>query len=266
MPIVIAHGQPKSGSTFLYVTALEIAALANGEEYYRFRTARLGKDFQDFRPSIEPELIHEVSGMIDPKDYIILKTHNVLTPDIEELIDNGSVLAFTSFRDPRDTVLSTLDAGKSDRERGSTRWFTKFTEAEQLVAPVRRQFERVVPWIQNRNVLAIPYYMIAYEQAATVTILARHLGCGAICHHLASAMDVKKSSLPEWNKGLADRYIDILDRKDVQFLNQAFAKVLPVYDRFLRDRMGNHNYNLLCAHLIAEREGRLQSKLEGLEA
>ncbi len=266
MPIVLAHGQPKSGSTFLYIAALEMAALANGEEYYRFRNARLGDDFVDFQPSVTPALVDYVADRIRPNEYIVLKTHNVLTPDLEGMIDSGAVLALTSFRDPRDTVLSTLDAGRSDRERGSTRWFSRFTEVEQLILPVKRQFTRVVPWIRHPKVLAIPYYLTAMRQSTAVAVLAQHLGCGHTSRQVAQSMEARKLTLPEWNKGLADRYIDGLSGSDVRSLNEAFADILPEYDQLLRQTLSAIGHRLFCEWAIAQRDRRLEAKLTGDES
>lgn len=243
-----------------------MAALANGEEYYQFRNRCLGEEFGGFQPVITRDTVERVAARIGPQEYIVLKTHDILAPELAEMIESGDVLAFTSFRDPRDTVLSTLDAGRSDRERGSDRWFTKFTEVEQLAEPVRRQFHRVVPWINHRKVLAVPYYMTAYRQSLTVEILARHLRCGALGRLVAQSMDIKRSSLPEWNKGLADRYIETLELGDLQFLNEAFADILPEHDRLLRESMSRLKHQFLCEWLIAQRDNRLNASLARLEA
>ncbi len=261
MPVVIAHGQPKSGSTSLYVSALELAALANGEEYYTFRNARLGDDFVDFQPVVTRETVERVAAEIGPGEFIILKTHGALTPDLVAMIESRDVLAFTSFRDPRDSVLSILDAGQSDRDKGSSRWFTIFTDVEQLAAPVRGQFKRVVPWIEHCKVLAMPYYLTAYRQSSAIEILARHLQCGAYGRQVAVSMEARRSSVPEWNKGLADRYLEEMNAREVRFLNEAFADVLPEHDRLLRDSMSDLKHHIFCEWLIAERDNRMQSKL-----
>ncbi len=263
MPIVIAHGQPKSGSTFLYMTALELATMANGQEYNSFRDERLGPGFPDFHPEVTRETVDRIARDIAPHEYLILKTHSEFTPEIEELIDSGAVLAFTSFRDPRDTILSTLDAGESDRRKGSRRWFSKFSELDELITPVLRQCNRVLPWLSKDGVLAIPFYLIAMRQETSVRILAKYLRFGFALHTLTQAMLEKRAELPEWNKGVADRYIDELTSDDIFLLNHAFAEVLPAFDGHLREHMAEAGHRLFCEWAISTRDARLAEKFAG---
>ncbi len=261
MPIVVAHGQPKSGSTFLWATALELSSIANGQEYYSFKDSRLGKDFSGFHANVTADLVESVARQIDPGDYIVLKTHGPFTEEMKDLVESRAVVAFTSFRDPRDTALSTLDAGQSDREKGSSRWFTKFTEVRQLVAPIVRQFNNIVPWVANEQVLSVPYYLIAARQNRVVEVLARHLGYGTLGHRLTQQMDQQKTAVPEWNKGIADRFADELSSEEIRFLNQKFAEILPQYDALLRGKMAELGHRMLCELLVASRERRLERKL-----
>ncbi len=245
---------------------MELASLANGQEYYRFKRERLGDDIEDYSANVTVKLVETVSSRIDPTDYVVLKTHGLLTPELEEMIDNGVILAFSSFRDPRDSILSTLDAGATAREKGLTCWFTGYTEIEQLINPMISQFNITVPWAMNSNVLCIPYYLTVLCQSPVVEILAAHLNYGWVGRFLAETMDGRKASAPEWNKGIADRYIEQLTADQIAFLNEKFAGILPTYDGLLRMRMGALRHSMLCENLLAERDARLAQKLKRVAA
>ncbi len=261
MPIIIAHGQPKSGSTFLWSASLALSSIVNGQEYYAFVHERLGDEIAGFQANISASVIETVASRIDPADYVVLKTHGPFTEEMQDMVENEKVIAFTSFRDPRDTAVSTLDAGASDRKKGSTRWFTKFTDVHQLVTPIIRQFSNIVPWVECPKVFSVPYYMTAARQSTTVELLARHLGYGVLGHRLARQMDSEKTAVPEWNKGIADRFIEALEPDEIEFLNEKFAEVLPRYNEMLRQRMAALGHRMLYEYLVASREERMSAKL-----
>lgn len=85
MTVVIAHGQPKSGSTFLYMTSIEIANLVNDEDYYRLHARLFGEDFPSFMNELPVSLLHEIDKKVGPDRIFILKTHCDLSDGVAEL-------------------------------------------------------------------------------------------------------------------------------------------------------------------------------------
>ena len=49
---------------------------------------------------------------------IVVKTHSRLTPAARRLLENGNAIGHCSYRDPREVILSLLDAGDKARQLG----------------------------------------------------------------------------------------------------------------------------------------------------
>ena len=263
--IVIAHGQPKSGSTFLYMTAQAIAEHVNGEGFHPFMYRVLGSNFNAFQNEVPASLIVHVDKAVGPERMFIIKTHGKLTEDVAELIAAGQVKAFTSFRDPRDTALSTLNVGESDRAKGVDRWFSTITEMKQLVRPIKSQTVTTFAWARHPDVLAIPYYLTALSQAASVGLIARHLGVRSLQGVLGAEMEAKRRSLPEFNKGVLDRFVEDLSVKDIRFCSDVWADIIAEYESLLKTTMTRLGYRLAYRYYAGLRDARLRERLAELK-
>jgi len=259
--LVIAHGQPKSGSTFLYATACVIAEIINQEEYYNFRNRVLGREFPAFHNSLPRELLIDVSKTIGPHRMFVVKTHCELDAGIEELVASKQVMAFTSFRDPRDAALSTLNVGAAERAAGVSRWFSKFEEIGQLAKPIRRQCDQAFRWARHPNVLTIPYYLIAAAEAESVGRIARHLGRPELRALVASRMDVRRQSVPEFNKGILDRFVDELSVEELRSIAGVWSDIIEEYNNLLEENMANLGHRMIYEHYSQLRDEALHRKL-----
>jgi hypothetical protein len=256
MPVIIAHGQPKSGSTFLFATATELRSLIDGDNYYAAMKAALGSDAQAFQARLDAAYVRDVLARAGKKT-LVLKTHGPLTDDLRAMVAAGEVPAFTSFRDPRDACKSMLDAGESDRARGSDRWFASKTRAEELVRPIANQVRDLQSWLDCPQVLALPYYIIANNQDFAVRRLCRHLGHGALGSLMAGIMQAKKTTVPEFHKGISDRFLTDFPAEEIVFLNRTMAPQIAAYRRVAAERMAALGHRMLHDRLVAMRQARL---------
>lgn len=261
MPVVIAHGQPKSGSTFLYMTAIEIAQRVNNEEFYTFKNRVLGEDLPTYIHELSAEFILDVNNAVGEDKLFIIKTHGKLTEDVEALLAQRTVTAFTSFRDPRDTALSTLNVGEKDRAKGVDRWFAQITDIEQLSRAINTQFEDTMKWVNNPYVLAIPYYITAMAQSAGVGLIADFLNAAYLKNVLAADMDAKRTTLPEFNKGILDRFVEEMSAENIAFANDAWAQSIAAYDAALKHVMAQLGYTMAYNHFTQARDTRLTQRL-----
>ena len=261
MTVVIAHGQPKSGSTFLYSTAVEICRFVNGEDFHRFRTRVLGEDMPAFTQNITADFLLSIDDKIGPDRMFVVKTHAALEDDVAELLTRGRVRAFTSFRDPRDTALSVLNVGARDRAEGRQRWFATIETIEQLRRPIALDVAKVARWAAHPRVLAVPYYLTAVAQTACVGLLADHLGVSYPKSVLAARMEAQRRTLPEFNRGIPDRFVDDLTLDQLRFAAETWPDAIRLYDRMLEDSMAALGYRLVHARLVAERDARLRRRL-----
>lgn len=243
------------------MAALEIAQQVNGEEFYTFRNRVMGKDFPSFIDTFQEGLLANVAARIPEDRIFVIKTHAELSPALAEAISDRTVRAFTSFRDPRDTALSILNAGEADRKIGNDRYFSAFEKMEQLKAPVQRQARRVQPWIDHPDVLAIPYYLTAMSEATSVGLLAEFLGVGHLRSILAAKMAAKRETLPEFNKGILDRFIDELPADDIRFGNEVWAEAIAAYNTTLETVMARLGHRMSHDYFVGLRDRKLSKKL-----
>lgn len=191
---------------------------------------------------------------------LIIKTHSELHPEVRKLIDAGQVHAFTSFRDPRDTCRAMLDAGISDRAKGDMRYFAKFHAVEDWIKPLARQMNFLQTWTQCNKVLSIPYYLTANKQDFVVQRLCAHLGHGETGGTLAAEMQSKKETIPEFNKGISDRFLTDFSNREIAFLNTALQKQISIYQKLAKANMAKLGHRMLHDHLVAIRKGALESR------
>lgn len=256
MPVVLAHGQPKSGSTFLFAASTELRDLVDGDNYYAAMKDCLGPDAQAFHAKPDAEYVREVLAKARQKTLVI-KTHGPLSDDVRGMVERGEVRAFTSFRDPRDACKSMLDAGEADRARGSDRWFASRTKADQLIRPITNHIRDLQSWLDCPQVLALPYYIIANNQDFAVRTLCRHLGLGAYGSLLAGIMQAKKATIPEFHKGVSDRFLTDFPAEEIVMLNTAMAPQIAGYRKAAAERMSALGHRMLHDRLVAMRRAKL---------
>lgn len=264
MPVIIAHGQPKSGSTFLFRTVCEAISQVEGQEFYSLWASLMGQGVNVYFETVTPEDLGRLTERAGERT-VVIKTHAALSDDVREMVERGDVRAFTSFRDPRDACRSMLDAGISDREKGSTRWFATKTKSSELVRPIAYQCRMLQSWMNCPKVLALPYYLIANDQDYTVRRLCDHLGFSGIGHLVSTHMDETKASVPEYHKGISDRFLEDFNWPEIEFLNKALAPEIAQYEKHLLPRMEEFGHQSLCAQLIHMRDERLR-QLESEQA
>jgi hypothetical protein len=257
MPVVIAHGQPKSGSTFLFGAAVELRNMVDGDTIYQALKLALGEDANAFENEIDAALVKHLLARAGHKTLVI-KTHGTLSGDVRALVEAGRVRAFTSFRDPRDACRSMLDAGVSDRAKGNQRFFASKSRVDELVRPIARQFAALQSWLDCPQVLAMPYYIIANDQDFAVRLLAMHLGFGALASVVAAKMQARKTSVPEFHKGISDRFLKDFSLEEIGYLNKVMAAQVATYEADAQRIMAKLGHRMLYARLVAMREARLR--------
>ncbi|WP_420393070.1 hypothetical protein [Acuticoccus sp.] len=254
MPIVFAHGQPKSGSTFLFQVARRAASLQDrlGERELRQALSdALGEPWRDFQQTVDRALIDRLRARIPPRLTVVIKTHGDLDPALMPLLARQQVRAFTSVRDPRDTALSMVDTGQRDAAHGKPRPYFKamrtVTQPETLNAQ-RWAVRRLGPIVGNPFVLTIPHEAIAAAQPRVVRLLLRHLGlerqAREVNAHFASD---PHGRIMEYHRGEPLRFRRELTADEVATLDRELAAEIAVVDAITRRAMAR--LSLTNAHL-----------------
>ncbi len=259
MPLIIAHGLPKSGSTFLYQVTKEIAAQINGFSHYKGKEVFFpGMNVPDFVQDPTDEFVDSLLARLPPGAAFVVKTHGRITPLLASRIGSGKIKVVMSFRDPRDTVISMLDAGASDRSKGNKRFFTKLYDVDDAIGPAKSGWKTVRGWFDCPNLLLIPYYLIAARQSWVVDRLCEYLGAAQSRHRInADFSRDKHSRITEYHKGVADRFLDDLTPSQVQMLGRKLSVEIAEADALAEQRMAELGFRMLYHHMRQERDSRL---------
>lgn len=117
----------KSASTFLYQLTEETFRAA-GRKPARLRPPLLPRlSVENYFDYIDPALLSAVSDQVAGRD-VVLKTHQVLNPEVAARIDDGLLLAGATIRDPREIALAMVDHGRRSRRIG----WSQFSECRTV--------------------------------------------------------------------------------------------------------------------------------------
>jgi hypothetical protein len=261
MSLIIAQGVPKSGSTFLFQVIKDIEEALNGfphpEAKKRFFPDRAVPDFVG-EPS--DAFVDGLAGRLPPDRAFVFKTHGKITPRLAARIASGEVKAVMSFRDPRDTALSMIDAGAVARARGRDRNCSNLHQVEDAVRPAKHGWKVARGWFDCPGVLLIPYHLTATNQTWVVDRVCEHLGApqAAAAINAKFARD-KEKRITEFHKGVADRFLDDLAPDQIQQLNTALSREIDEADALTGRCMRAYGFGDLYEQLRDARNARLQS-------
>ena len=262
MPIVIAHGQPKSGSTFLYTAGTILTEMTNNVEFHSFAKSVGGPDFKTFQAEVSADYLENLARRVPANKTLIFKTHGWMTDDVAALIDGHHFKAFTSFRDPRDSALSILNMGAKERARGDTRWFSKMENMEQLKNSIRNQWKKTRGWINHPKVLTIPYYLIAGAEHSSVKAIANLMGAHRFGPLAAATMADRREATPEFNKGIQDRFVAELSLADLKLTQELWAKEIAEYEELSITIMTRLGHSMLYQSFSQMRDKAIRKRLE----
>ncbi|MBA3810546.1 MAG: hypothetical protein H0X27_02660 [Caulobacteraceae bacterium] len=262
MTLIIAHGLPKSGSTFLFQVAKDVAASINGFPYNKAKTRFFpGMDIPGYVHQPADSIIEPLLRLLPPKASFVLKTHGRMTPLIASGIQSGSIKALVSFRDPRDAVVSMLDAGISDREKGKERGFSLLYKADDALKPLKNGWGMARDWAFFPGVLAIPYLLTATNQDCVIRLICTHLRAGHCVNEIRQRYaEDKAAKITEFHKGVADRFLEALTPEDIVRVTQSLESEIAESDALTARWMRAYGFGAL----FQDMHDRRQSRLDGL--
>ena len=260
MALLIAQGVPKSGSTFIFQVAKDVTAAINGMSHYQAKSAFFpGMIVPDFVPHPNDEFIEPLMERLPRGAAFVVKTHGALTPLIRSAIRAGDIKAVVSFRDSRDTIISMLDAGESDRRKGAIRSFAALHKTEDAIGPARHGWRVARDWICCDGVLPIPYYLTATDQNVVIRKICNYMNASHSFYSIFPRYARNKTvKITEFHKGVADRFLDDLPQEDVVWLTETLSKLIRENDALSERWMNAYGYRLLYQARIDDREARLR--------
>jgi len=260
MPLILAHGQPKSGSTFLFEIAKWAVAHANG-----FPPGEFAEKF-----SLEPRLaqlyieqptadiVDAIEERLPEGKYYVIKTHGTLNPAIRARILNRTLLAFTSFRDPRDCIVSLLDAGMRDRAMGGERGFSRVLSVKDALKRTKFAWKNARDWANCKEILKIPYYLTVTDRDLVVTLICEHIGLGMAANAVQAKFKLEQiKKISQFNVGVADRFLDALSPADVAKATLALENQIRKVDQLTERWMTEFGHRAAYELIHTRREERL---------
>ena len=259
MTLIIAHGLAKSGSSFLFQVARDVAAAING--FPQNKAKRLyfsGMDVPDYVYQPPDELIESLVRLIPPSGAFVMKTHGRITPPIDSGIRSGSIKAIVSFRDPRDAVISMLDSGVRDRGIGKDRGFSSLYKVEDALRPVRTGWDAVRDWAYLPDALKVPYLLTATNQDFVIRLVCDYLSAGHAYYGIRERYAADKGAkITDFHKGVADRFLEDLTPEEIVKVSESLASEIAESDALNAYWMQAYGFRTLHQSLYEQRQTRL---------
>jgi len=267
MPLILAHGQPKSASTFLFETARWAIGRHNGLRWPEFgKKIGLGPEYTlNYVEQPTDEILDVIGARLPEDGYYVLKTHGELTPRIRTGIESGTIVVLTSFRDPRDCLVSLLDALEKEMAREG-RPFTKQESIKSAVRYTNRAWAAASDWANSDDSLKIPYYLTATDHARVVKLVCEFIGLGKFTD--STNRRFSREHFPrvhEFNKGVADRFLDVLSPGDIATATSSLDRAIHEIDQLTEQWMTRYGYREAYESLHNRREQRLANILDRVQ-
>jgi|HubBroStandDraft_6_1064221.scaffolds.fasta_scaffold219348_3 hypothetical protein len=268
MPLILAHGQPKSASTFLFETARWAIGRHNGLRWPEFaKKIGLGSEYTlNYVEQPTDEILDAIGARLPEDGYYVLKTHGELTPRIRSGIGSGKIVVLTSFRDPRDCLVSLLDAFEKEMAREG-RPFSKQESIESAMRYTNRAWAAASDWANSDNSLKIPYYLTATDHARVVKLVCEFIGLGRFTN--STNRRFSREYFPrvhEFNKGVADRFLDVLSPSDIATATRSLEGAIREIDQLTEQWMIRYGHREAYESLHNRREQRLANILGRMQA
>ena len=181
---------------------------------------------------------------------------------MNECVTSGRISVVASFRDPRDIALSMLDAGQIERNAGISRFFYRFEKIEQVIGPIKRNSRNLSVLSRLPNVCLIPFHLIANDFPFAVGMITDYLGAGHLQDQVYGEVSGQISDLPEFNKGIADRFVTDLSDEDLRIVCESLKEEAALYDLCFRDVFQRYGRLKQAEEIIAERDAKIAARLQ----
>jgi len=229
--LYFSYGMTKTGSTLAFELVRSALDLCGYPQDRLALDAVEATAKVNFVNRLSAEQLETLRNEAKKRGYpIVLKTHARPTPGVVRMIHAGEAIAYASYRDPRDMVLSMLDHGKRARETGQ-KSFSNLHTAEQALENIRHQHNTLTAWLR------LPFTMPLYfEDAAfdTETTAARVLA--SLCLKLDPVVlseVVLTQRFTQKNKALRQRYPDEMTPALSSAIKAEFA---PLFEHLITNR------------------------------
>lgn len=179
-----------------------------------------------FVESLNTETLPLIEGIAREQGPVLVKIHAPVHAFLQESLDSGRIRMVTTFRDPRDVILSAMDHAR--RTRGTPQAvFQEFTSVEDSIPHVRWWAEMALGWKASGMSYMVRYENIYDDPAAVLGQVAAHYGIPAdepaIEAVVAEERATRAYAANQFNKGLRRRFPAEMSPEQVALCNECLG-------------------------------------------
>lgn len=251
--IILNCSMPKSGSTlaYIYTSGLLDYFFPSTAQLHFERAVSEGKlkgvgSFLNCFSSSEYDLINSIrsehSGPIHIKihlgaDQVIQSLHyaigaGVNIQDLKKHLDSSKIYIISTFRDPRDVLLSAMDHRKRTI-LNSVPELAECCDIQSSVEFVKWACEIASSWKECNLALLLSYDDLVAKPEKVLQQINNHLKLEAnaqqIADIIACEIQKRKPNTNQYNIGKINRYMEIMTDEQIQFCNSEFSEYLEIF-------------------------------------
>lgn len=160
--LVLSAGMEKSGSGWVFNMTNDLLVATGFDDARAIRSRyHLGMVLSEVNCNIRAPTTWKLALVLYPSllfgRTFAVKTNRAGGISVRWLIAKGSIKATYIYRDPRDVILSALDHGRRQRERGRRDSFAPYKTLEDGVKLMRRLYRIYRYWVATPGVLLLRY-------------------------------------------------------------------------------------------------------------
>jgi hypothetical protein len=235
--IFISYGMQKSASTFCFRLAQRIAeASGNGQKELFDRY--IPESIRNSWGKLTARKIHAQKRSIPLKTFIdllprdsilVVKTHSpppLSTRSMRKLIGDGHIKVGVSYRDPRDCVVSMLDAGKKTRNTGGDGPFAGIRDLQSALNVTARGIADLLRWLQVGDTLLLPYSSVASDPTGVALSIAQHMGMDVSAESIVKDLFSNTTqNYYNFNVGKTGRFREFLTGDQIDHVENTLRKL-----------------------------------------
>lgn len=225
--LYLSYGMQKAGSTLAFELTRAIYE-SNGVSQAQLPAA-LSQAASDVNYASR-DALHDLEAIAAEarrrRGTIVLKTHVRPTDAVAAMLADGRAIGHAVCRDPRELVLSMIDAGAAARAKGATA-FAHHETIDAALEKLRRNVRVFEAWAALPGVAPLHYDDVAFETRLTVLRLCDQIGLPA--DPAAIERRVKSERFTQFNKGLFQRWRAELASADADAIAAEFAAFIERY-------------------------------------
>ncbi|MEQ8651437.1 MAG: sulfotransferase domain-containing protein [Kiloniellales bacterium] len=251
--IVFNFGQAKTGSTFVYQILVNLRFISKSNIK------------QMYYPVLTPEVFAEIDRMDEPDQLFVVKCHAGMHERVRQLLDEERASVVATFRDPRDSALSQLDAGRRDTALGKKTVFVNFKTGRDIAPIVKRQVRMVktVLEVDHPRIFKIPYFVLAEDQNYVVQRVCDFVGLSG---HSEEVLQIwrnadREKKIGQYNKGVANRFATDLRLDDLRTIHEEVKDEADYVDQKTRSLVAGTRFERLFEQACRQRDAVIMERL-----